>query len=78
MGLINRSQEDIDNEKGFGNFLTTQSRVRDWPEFAPIRDKLGIDVLRRTITKLLAEKVKKLLPELRQSKEEEMKTIRYC
>ena len=54
-----------------------QNKVKELPEFVRVKDKMGIDVLRRTITKILAEQVKKIMPELKQKKEEELKYIRF-
>ena len=77
VGVVNRSQEDIDRGADFDNTANTQNAVMNWPEFVRIKDKMGIDVLRRTITKILAEKVKKIMPGLKQTKDEELKHIKY-
>ena len=50
--------------------------MKDWPEFGRVKDKIGIDILRRTITKILAERVKKILPHLKQKREEELKNVK--
>ena len=45
-------------------------------EFQKLKSSVGIDVLRQRIIKILAEKVKKLIPSLKQKTEEELKAIR--
>lgn len=76
VGVINRSQQDIDEDADFDNTDNTIRKVKDWSEFGRVKDKIGIDVLRRTITKILAERVKKILPELKQKREDELKDVK--
>ena len=75
--MVNRSQHDIDEEADFENTDNTIKKVKDWSEFGRVKDKIGVDVLRRTIIKILAERVKKILPELKQKREDELKDVKY-
>ena len=77
IGVVNRSQDAIDNNEGMDKTHALQNKVKELPEFVRVKDKMGIDVLRRTITKILAEQVKKIMPELKQKKEEELKYIKF-
>jgi len=76
VGVVNRSQHDIDEEADFENTDNTIKKVKDWSEFGRVKDKIGVDVLRRTIIKILAERVKKILPELKQKREDELKDVK--
>ena len=76
--MVNRSQHDIDEEADFENTDNTIKKVKDWSEFGRVKDKIGVDVLRRTIIKILAERVKKILPELKQKREDELKDVKYA
>ena len=53
-----------------------EKRTGDQHEFQPLKTSIGIDVLRQRIIKILAEKVKKLIPSLKQRSEDELKGIR--
>ena len=75
VGVVNRSQDDLDND--VNNSQQAENRVLSWPEFAGIQKQIGIDILRRYMTNILAKKVKRLLPEMRQRREEELKYIKY-
>ena len=59
------------------NSQQAENRVLSWPEFAGVQKQIGIDILRRYMTNILAKKVKRLLPEMRQRREEELKYIKY-
>ena len=76
VGVINRSQKDIDEEANFENTDNTRKKVMEWPEFGRVKDKIGVDVLRQTIANILAERVKKILPELKQKSEDELREVR--
>ena len=75
VGVVNRSQDDLDND--VNNSQQAENRVLRWPEFAGVQKQIGIDILRRYMTNILAKKVKRLLPEMRQRREEELKYIKY-
>ena len=75
VGVVNRSQDDLDND--VNNSQQAENRVLSWPEFAGVQKQIGIDILRRYMTNILAKKVKRLLPEMRQRREEELKYIKY-
>jgi len=75
IGVVNRSQEDIDKDVDIETSRMNQDKVLDQQEFIRVRDKIGIDVLRRQITRILAEKVKEILPELQQKREDELKYV---
>ena len=75
VGVVNRSQDDLDND--VNNSQQAEDRVLSWPEFAGVQKQIGIDILRRYMTNILAKKVKRLLPEMRQRREEELKYIKY-
>ena len=74
--MINRSQKDIDEEANFENTDNTRKKVMEWPEFGRVKDKIGVDVLRQTIANILAARVKKILPELKQKSEDELREVR--
>ena len=76
VGVINRSQKDIDEEANFENTDNTRKKVMEWPEFGRVKDKIGVDVLRQTIANILAARVKKILPELKQKSEDELREVR--
>ena len=59
------------------NSQQAEGKVLSWPEFAGVQKQIGIDILRRYMTNILAKKVKRLLPEMRQRREEELKYIKY-
>ena len=75
VGVVNRSQDDLDND--VNNSQQAEDRVLSWPEFAGVQKQIGIDILRRYMTNILAKKVKRILPEMRQRREEELKYIKY-
>ena len=72
-GVVNRSQEDIDNKRGVGDSKVSQELMSE-PAFQKARGlgKLGTDSLRRFITQLLANRVEKLMPGLEQESREEL------
>ena len=45
-------------------------------EFRHVKNKIGVDVLTRTLTSILAKKVKMMLPNLKQRSEEDLKHIK--
>ena len=76
IGVVNRTQEEIDTGAAVEVSRENEKRTMEQPEFRRLKARVGISVLRRRITKILAEKVKKLLPSLKQDTEDELKYIR--
>ena len=76
IGIVNRTQDEIDNNAGPEKSKENERRTLDQPEFQKLKSSVGIDVLRQRIIKILAEKVKKLIPSLKQKTEEELEAIR--
>ena len=76
VGIVNRTQDEIDNNAGAEKSKENERRTLDQPEFQKLKSSVGIDVLRQRIIKILAEKVKKLIPSLKQKTEEELEAIR--
>ena len=76
IGIVNRTQDEIDNNAGPEKSKENERRTLDQLEFQKLKSSVGIDVLRQKIIKILAEKVKKLIPSLKQKTEEELKAIR--
>ena len=70
VGIVNRTQDEIDNNAGAEKSKENERRTLDQPEFQKLKSSVGIDVLRQRIIKILAEKVKKLIPSLKQKTEE--------
>ena len=65
-GVVSRSQDNIDRGVEIGQCTDSETQVLQDPVFAQCRKRLGTDVLRNFITRLLADKMRKLMPELRQ------------
>ena len=76
IGIVNRTQDEIDNNAGPEKSKENERRTLDQLEFQKLKSSVGIDVLRQRIIKILAEKVKKLIPSLKQKTEEELEAIR--
>tara|TARA_R110002050_G_scaffold208903_5_gene344973 strand:- start:194 stop:598 length:405 start_codon:yes stop_codon:yes gene_type:complete len=67
VGVINRSQEDINNKKSMGdslrdanNFFANHSMYRHMPNM------VGVEVLGNKLNRLLVDHIKECLPEVRQ------------
>ena len=69
-----RSQEEIDENRGFSG--ESLKDVLGQQEFRHVKNKIGVDVLTRTLTSILAKKVKMMLPNLKQRSEEDLKHIK--
>ena len=71
-GVVNRSQDNIDNHLDVDQTKAIENRVIQDPAFYVIRDRLGINQLRNFISRLLAHRMEDLMPELRQKATEDM------
>ena len=65
-GVVSRSQDNIDRGVDIGQCRDSEAQVLQDPVFVQCKKRLGTDVLRNFITRLLADKMRKLMPELRQ------------
>ena len=70
-GVVNRTPEELDDEREASGENETLKQV----EFRRLKGNIGIAVLRQMLVKILAEKVKKLLPNLKQDSEHELRCI---
>lgn len=66
IGLVNITQEEIDTKAQEDVTKENEKKAFEQAELRKMKRKIGIEVLRHRITKILAEKVKKLLPSLKQ------------
>jgi len=76
IGIVNRTQDEIDNKANAEVSKENEKRTVDQHEFQILKGSIGIDVLRQRIIKILAEQVKKLIPSLKQRSEDKLKQIR--
>eukprot|EP00092_Neocalanus_flemingeri_P026987 GFUD01029268.1.p1 GENE.GFUD01029268.1~~GFUD01029268.1.p1 ORF type:complete len:718 (-),score=188.67 GFUD01029268.1:332-2485(-) len=76
VGVVNRSQDEIDRNVDIERSKDNEQKVIESPDFSKIRTKLGIDYLRRFITMILAAKMKKMMPSLKQESLEELQSIK--
>jgi len=76
IGVVNRSQDEVDRNVDIQHSKDTERRVIESPDFAKVRNKLGIDHLRRFITTILAMKMKKMMPQLKQESLEELQYVK--
>lgn len=72
-GVVNRSQDSIDNQIDVDQTGDIENRVIQDPAFQDIRNRLGINQLRNFISRLLAHRMEELMPNLRQKANEDMK-----
>ena len=75
-GVVNRSQDSIDNNIEVDQAGDNVNRVLQDPAFQDIRNRLGIKQLRNYISRLLAHRMEDLMPELRQKANEDMNKAR--
>ena len=71
-GVVNRSQDDIDKGVDVDQKREKERNVLEDPDFQEIRTRLGINELRSFISRLLADRMTQLIPELRQKANEDM------
>ena len=64
-GVVNRSQDSIDNNIDVDQTGDREKRVLQDPAFQDVRNRLGINQLRNFISRLLAYRMEDLMPELR-------------
>ena len=72
-GVVNRTQKEIDDDRDTSGENETLKQA----EFRRLKASIGIVVLRQMLVKILAEKVKKLLPNLKQDSEHELRCIEH-
>jgi hypothetical protein len=58
VGVVNRSQQQIDNNVDIETAKQAEADVIGRQDFRPIRHRMGIDYLRRFLTVILAQKMK--------------------
>ena len=71
-GVVNRSQDAIDKGNDVDQTKDVERRVLEDPEFQDVRTRLGINELRSFISRLLADRMSHLIPELRQKANDDM------
>ena len=76
VGVVNRSQDEIDKNIGIEQSKDIEKKVIQSPEFSKVRNIMGIDYLRRFITMILAAKMKKMMPQLKQESIEELQSVK--
>ena len=76
VGVVNRSQDEIDKNIGIEQSKDNEKKVIQSPEFSKVRNRMGIDYLRRFITMILAAKMKKMMPQLKQESIEELQSVK--
>ena len=76
VGVINRSQDEIDKNIDIEQSKDSEKKVIQSHEFSKVRNRMGIDYLRRFITMILAAKMKKMMPQLKQESMEELQMIK--
>jgi dynamin 1-like protein len=76
VGVINRSQLQIDQNVDIETAKKTEAEVINRQEFRRLRHRMGIDYLRRFLTVILAQKMKELLPNLRKESMEELRMVK--
>ena len=74
IGVVNRSQQQIDNNVDIEAAKQAEAEVID-KHFHRIKYKMGIDYLRRRLTAILAGKMKQLLPNLKKDSIEELQIV---
>ena len=74
-GVVNRTQEELDDDREVSD--DNEKNTLKQPEFRRLKANIGIDVLRQMLVKVLAEKVKKLLPNLKQDSENELRSVEH-
>lgn len=74
-GVVNRTQEELDDGQEASD--ENEKNTLKQTEFRRLKANIGIDVLRQMLVKVLAEKVKKLLPNLKQESENELRCVEY-
>ena len=72
-GVINRSQDNIDQGLGMDQSQEKEAEIKRDPAFADIRSRIGILQLRGFISRLLANKMEPMLPELRNKATEDLR-----
>ena len=75
-GVVNRSQEDIEANADMDPLRTAEERIKNSPEFAEVKHRIGIDKLRKSIINILAQKMKKLMPPLKDQSIKELAAIK--
>ncbi|KAK8860414.1 Dynamin- GTPase protein [Tritrichomonas musculus] len=66
IGVVNRSQRDIDQNKSMQDSLKKEAEFfQNNPVYKPYADRCGIKILSTTLNKILVEHIKKSLPGLR-------------
>ena len=76
VGVVNRSQDEIDKNIGIEQSKDNEKKVIQSHEFSKVRNRMGIDYLRRFITMILAAKMKKMMPQLKQESLEELQSVK--
>ena len=69
---MNRSQDEIDKGVAVNQTGEKERNVLEDPDFKEILSRLGINELRSFISRLLADRMTQLIPELRQKANEDM------
>jgi len=76
IGVINRSQDEIDKNIDLEQSKDSEKRVIESHEFSKVRNRMGIDYLRRFITQILAARMKKMMPQLKQESMDELQVVK--
>ena len=72
-GVVNKTQQEIDDKQETSG--ENERNTIKQAEFKRLKSNIGIKVLQQKLVKVLAEKVKKLLPTLKQESENELRYI---
>lgn len=75
IGVVNRSQKQIDDNIDIEKAKETEAEIINRKEFRGIHHRMGIEYLRRFLTVILAQKMKELLPSLRNESIEELRMV---
>eukprot|EP01062_Namystynia_karyoxenos_P076286 TRINITY_DN7465_c0_g1_i1.p1 TRINITY_DN7465_c0_g1~~TRINITY_DN7465_c0_g1_i1.p1 ORF type:complete len:724 (+),score=295.05 TRINITY_DN7465_c0_g1_i1:94-2172(+) len=66
VGVVNRSQQDIDSQKAIGEALNQERKFfQEHPAYSKIADKMGTQFLVRTLNKTLLMHINMCIPEIR-------------
>ena len=76
-GVVNRSQDSIDRGIGMDQTRSTEDTVFNDPAFRDVRSRsrLGTDNLRNFITRLLANKMEQMMPDIRQRAMDDLQNV---
>ena len=74
-GVVNRSQDSIDKGIGMKQTRNVEEKVFEDPAYRNVKTRLSTDTLRNFISRLLANKMEGLIPDLRQRASEDLQNV---